>query len=580
MNDNQPNFKNLIMAISLSVITLFVWDHFMVPKSDKKIEKIQKSDVVIPEGSVTPTSSNVVISVEEGLKEAPRQVLRNKEIAGSINLKTGRFDDLTLLNHYDGYEENKKNIRLFSPSNSELGFFAEMNYTISGKPVSSQEGEWKVIEGDELSDNKSITLERSVEDITITRKVTLDEHFMFTVEDSLTNNGKSTQSVTPYALLKMNYPEYLSHAESSVVHTGFVGWMNHQLEEVNFTNIKKEPNQQFATDGGWIGLTEKYWMATLIPTKEDKIASVNLRYNPFNGQDGYQTDYVLQNKSLVAGEVQKVSYRLFAGAKSVNAIEKYNDAGIEGFNYSVDWGWFWFFTRPMFKGLLYLHSLLGNYGLAILALTLVVKLVFYPLASKSYRAMSKMKKLQPFMEEIKAKYGDDPMKQQQELIALYRREKLNPVAGCWPMLLQIPVFYALYKVFNVALELRHAPFYLWIQDLSAKDPTTIFNLFGLIPYDPSLYIPNFLNIGVLPILMGVTMWMQQRLNPASPDPVQARIMSFFPLIFTFVLGSFASGLVLYWTWNNILSVMQQYLITKSMDDVVPQKPVNSNKKKK
>ena len=284
-------------------------------------------------------------------------------------------------------------------------------------------------------------------------------------------------------------------------------------------------------------------------------------YNPYNGHDGYQADYTLKSREIKAGETITLKNQLFAGAKSVTLINEYQDSlKIQGFDFLIDWGWFWFFTRPIFKGLLILYAFVGNYGIAILLLTLLLKTLFFPLANKSYTAMSRMKKLQPDMEKIRERNKDNPMVQQQELIALYKREKVNPVAGCWPMLLQIPVFFALYKVLNVALELRHQPFYGWIHDLSSADPTNIFTLFGLIP----AVLPSFLHLGVWPLLMGVTMWAQQKLNPAPSDPVQAKMMALFPIIFTFVLAPFSAGLVIYWTWNNILSILQQAVIMKRL----------------
>jgi YidC/Oxa1 family membrane protein insertase len=498
------------------------------------------------------------------LQSANRYPIDTAQIHGSINLQTGRFDDVTLKQHFETLKKDSPNVRVFSPSTTEKGFFADFGYTASGTPLVDNKTGWTAKTKNPLTENDKIILTHTADGVTIERTIALDDHFMFNITDNIINNTKKDIAITPYALLKKNYPEYIASHNPAAVHTGFVGWIDNALEEVTYSKIKKESTQSFiSASGGWIGLTETYFMAALIPDAGTNIRA-NVRYNPYANNDGYQTDYVTKTLILAPNQVQTVNYKLFAGAKSVAAIEKYRDAGISGFDYAVDWGWFWYFTKPIFKGLVFLYGFTHNYGIAILLLTLVIKALFFPLANKSYTAMSKMKKLQPLMEELRAKYGDDPLKQQQELIALYKKEKVNPVAGCWPLLLQIPVFYALYKVLNVSLELRHAPFFGWIQDLSAKDPSSIFNLFGLLPYDPSLYIPAFLNIGILPILMGITMWLQQRLNPASPDPIQARLMSFFPLVFTFVLGSFASGLVLYWTWNNILSVLQQAVIMKRL----------------
>ena len=573
--DDQSNLKNTLVAIALSAAVLLAWDHFMVPKvppqgldslSSVPTETL-KNDNSIPSNAHDSNNNSVPTSENAGFKTLDialentknRLPLKSDTLKGSINLENGRFDDLTLPKYYNELEKKSGNVRLFAPSDTEKGFFAEFGYTIGKDGSSNITNPWIVKTGDVLSDTQDVVLERQVGNIKITRTITLDENYMFTVIDNLTNIGTENISATPYALIKHNKPDYLHDSKTYAVHTGFIGWINNALEERTLDTIKDDQSEKFVSEGGWIGLTEKYWMATLIPAPKETI-KIRTLYNPFAGQDGYQTDYVTKTQTIPPKGTITMTQKLFAGAKSVPVIEEYHATGIEGFDYTVDWGWFWYFTKPIFKGLLYIHHIVGNYGIAILLLTLVIKGLFFPLANKSYTAMSKMKKLQPEMEKIRSKFGDDPMKQQQELISLYKREKVNPVAGCWPLLLQIPVFYALYKVLNVALELRHAPFFGWIQDLSAIDPTNIFNLFGLLPFTP----PSFLHVGILPLVMGITMWMQQKLNPASPDPVQARIMGFFPIIFTFILAPFAAGLVLYWTWNNILSILQQIVIMKRL----------------
>jgi YidC/Oxa1 family membrane protein insertase len=419
------------------------------------------------------------------------------------------------------------------------------------------------VSGD-LSNNKQVILQKRIGDIVVDRNITLDDNYMFAVSDSITNNTNGDISVTPYGLVNENDPVSKQSDKSYVVHTGFIGHINGSATQMTFADIKDDKVfKDASTDkqtGGWVGITDKYWATILIPDASEPI-TIRAVYNPYNGHDGYQADYTLKSRAIKAGETMKLKNQLFAGAKSVTLINEYQDTlKIQGFDFLIDWGWFWFFTRPIFKGLLLLYSVVGNYGIAILLLTLFLKTLFFPLANKSYTAMSRMKKLQPDMEKIRERNKDNPMVQQQELIALYKKEKVNPVAGCWPMLLQIPVFFALYKVLNVALELRHQPFYGWIHDLSAADPTNIFTLFGLIP----VILPSFLHLGVWPLLMGVTMWAQQKLNPAPSDPIQAKMMSLFPIIFTFVLAPFSAGLVIYWTWNNILSIVQQAVIMKRL----------------
>ncbi|MEM6602965.1 MAG: membrane protein insertase YidC [Pseudomonadota bacterium] len=583
MNNTEPShFKNTLLAIVLSVAVLFLWDAFMVPDSAKlpaqKTQETVQQDIDLPQAEALPVTNlqNSYKILDDALQDTDRLVVRNDKLLGSINLKNGRFDDLILLGHKTSLDEDSTNIRLFAPGDTSEGFFAELGYTIDGKSLSAFDGNWRIAEGGSLlSPQDSITLIRQSDGLKITRNIALDKNYMFTITDKIENISNKDAVATPYALLKKNRPASSFSSTEYVVHTGFIGWIENALEEVSFDTIKSDytalsPAKFVSNQKGWIGITEKYWMATLIPS--DANITARALYNPYANQDAFQSDYVTKTQKIAAGQSIIVENRLFAGAKSVPIIENYEKQNIPGFDYTVDWGWFWFFTKPIFWGLLTFYELIGNYGIAILILTLFIKALFFPLANKSYVAMSRMKKLQPEMEKIRAKYGDDPMAQQKELVELYRKEKVNPVAGCWPLLLQIPVFYALYKVLSVTLELRHAPFFGFITDLSAKDPTSLFNLFGLLPYDPAAFIPSFLNIGILPILMGITMWMQQSLNPASPDPMQRRVMGLFPIVFTFILAPFATGLVVYWTWNNILSIVQQALIMKKQGVPVEFRP--------
>ncbi len=570
--EERPSNSNVMIAVILSVVVLFSWDYFFKPKSSvipadttNAHSQVVQSDVSIP-NTVTQNSNNFKDISTILQNNQSRLKIATPAVHGSIDLTTGRFDDLTL-NRYNNTFHSDDKIRLLSPRNTENGFFAEIDYVINGLDKKSTASVWNVISGDLNNPNTDVILQKKSKNITIDRKITIDENYLFTISDTITNNSDKNLDITPYGLVNENDPVSKQTDKSYVVHTGFIGHINGGVESITFSDIKDDKDDkllQFRSNddsvGGWVGLTDKYWATILIPDKSEKL-SMRAVYNPYAGHDGYQADYTLKTRSISAGQAITVKTHLFAGAKSVSLINNYKDTyAIQGFDFLIDWGWFWFFTRPIFQGLVLLYSFVGNYGIAILLLTLVLKTLFYPLANKSYTAMSRMKKLQPEMEKIREKHAADPMAQQQELIALYKREKVNPVAGCWPMLLQIPVFFALYKVLNVALELRHQPFFGWIYDLSATDPTNIFTLFGLLPFT----VPSFLHIGIWPLLMGVTMWMQQRLNPAPTDPIQAKMMSLFPIIFTFVLAPFSAGLVIYWTWNNILSIIQQTLIMKRL----------------
>ncbi len=563
--EERSSSSNVIIAVILSVVVLLTWDHFFKPKvqTPQNNAITQQSESAIPSNTIpvlgTFKEINTVLDDTQN-----RVIIDTPAVHGSIDLVTGRFDDLTM-KHYDDTLHSNKKVRLLAPGNTEHGFFAELDYTITD--ADTKANSWQVVSGDLQDANSQVILKKHISDLHIVRKITLDDNYMFQISDSLTNTSKADIAITPYGLVKENDPVSKQSDKSYVVHTGFIGHINGSVESVAFSKIKddaEDKSLQYRSDaestGGWVGMTDKYWATILVPDKSEAL-TMRAVYNPFAGHDGYQADYTLKTRSVKAGETITLNNKLFAGAKSVDLINHYRDThNIEAFDFLIDWGWFWFFTRPIFKGLVFFHSVVGNYGIAILVLTLVLKTLFFPLANKSYTAMSRMKKLQPEMEKIREKHASDPMAQQQELIALYKREKVNPVAGCWPMLLQIPVFFALYKVLNVALELRHQPFFGWIHDLAATDPTNIFTLFGLIPFD----MPSFLHIGIWPLLMGVTMWMQQRLNPAPTDAVQAKMMSVFPFVFTFILAPFASGLVIYWTWNNILSIIQQALIMKRL----------------
>lgn len=381
---------------------------------------------------------------------------------------------------------------------------------------------------------------------------------MFTVSQRVENTGTEPVSLYPYGLIRRwDTPPT---AGFFILHEGPIGVLGGTLEEIDYDDLQEDGDIELPSDGGWLGITDKYWLTALVPDQESTLTA-NFRHSLSDGQDRYQVDYLRNQIRLSPGNTIEVVDRLFVGAKEVSLLDQYReDYGIPLFDRAVDFGWFYFLTKPLFYVLHWFYERVGNYGVAILLLTLLVKILFYPLANKSYRSMSQMKKLQPEMMKMREQYGDDKARMNQELMALYKKEKVNPMSGCLPIVVQIPVFFALYKVLFVSIEMRHAPFFGWIQDLSAPDPTTVFNLFGLIPWDP----PAFLMIGVWPLLMGATMLLQQRLNPQPADPMQAKIMMMLPLMFIFLFATFPAGLVIYWTWNNVLSIAQQWVIMKRM----------------
>lgn len=571
--EDKNGVKNTILAILLSAIVLFAWDYFMTSEKKDVAEQqaivsknAQSEPVAVPATGETPVDrvGSGRESLETALSDTDRLKIETPALIGSVNLNDGRIDDLSLRRYRQEVDKNSPPVRLLSPARAENAYYAVFGYNTDGKPIFNKDDKntrWRLISGDRLTVGKPVIMEYVADRLKVTRTIAVDGDYMFTLSDKVENTSDKNAAVTPYGLIKRDFTTARPQS-TYVVHTGLIARVDGSVIERSYESVRETGKERFVgTDGlkgGWIGWTDEYWMTALVPPQN---APLDMRAinAPAADAPGNQADYITSARNLAPGESFTFEQEFFAGSKSVSIIEHYRDThGIEGFEDTTDWGWFWFFTKPIFKLLHMIQKFVGNYGVSILILTLIIKALFFPLANKSYAAMSKMKKLQPEMEKIRAQYPEDAMKQQQALIELYKREKVNPVSGCWPLLLQIPVFYALYKVLNVTLELRHAPFFGWIQDLSAPDPTNIFNLFGLLPFTP----PSFLHIGVLPILMGLTMWAQQKLNPAPPDPTQAKIMGFFPLIFTFVLAPFASGLVLYWTLSNFLSIIQQAIIMK------------------
>jgi YidC/Oxa1 family membrane protein insertase len=416
-------------------------------------------------------------------------------------------------------------------------------------------------DGSELVANRPLTLTwDNGAGLVFKRIYSVDEHFMFTITQEVENTGAQAVGINPYsAVARWGSPEA---SQFFILHEGPIGVLDGTLKELSYEDLREQGVINYPTTGGWLGFTDKYWLGAVIPMQTDRV-DARFVHTRAGELDKYQADYVGGGQVVPPGGSISQRTMLFAGAKEVRLLDRYAaEYGIKRFDLAIDFGWFYFLTKPFFLFLIYLKGLVGNLGVAILILTVCIKLAMFPLANKSYRAMSQMRKLAPEMTKLRERFAEDKARLNQEMMALYKREKVNPASGCLPMIVQIPVFFALYKVLFVTIEMRHAPFFGWIQDLSARDPTTIWNLFGLIPWNPEAVLPAALHIGAWPLIMGVTMYLQQKLNPQPPDPVQAKIFMFLPVIFTFMLAQFPAGLVIYWTWNNILSVIQQWVIMR------------------
>ena len=544
--------KNLLLAIVASLIILLIFQ-YLFPTERKMIE-----ENVEAENQIKEVPQEKILDREEIVKNNKRIYFsETSRIKGSISLIGARFDDVILKDYKDTIKPESKQVTLLSPNSTlnpyfvELGWMSQENINLPNK-----NSEWQLIEGKELGPENHITIKWvSPEGIEFFRKIEVDNDYLITVEQKVTNVSNKDISLTQYG--RINRTGTPKTSGFYILHEGPIAVLNERLIEIDYDDIIEEGSKSVISKGGWVGITDKYWLAALIPDQRSRIEGGFKAV--LKNIERYQAQYTSNEIVLEKGETASVKSNVFIGAKEVDLLDKYsNQLSIEMFDRAVDFGWFYVITKPLFLLLHKLSDLLGNVGLSILALTVLIRILLFPLANKSFKSMSKMKILTPKMTEIRERYKTDKLKMQQEIMALYKSEKVNPLSGCLPILIQIPIFFALYKVLFVTLETRHAPFYGWVKDLSAPDPTTIFNLFGLFNFMP----PSFLMIGAWPLLMALTMYLQQKLNPAPPDPLQAKIMSFLPLMFLFLFATFPAGLVIYWTWNNILSIGQQWIIMK------------------
>ncbi len=559
------DIRNMVTFVVLAICMWLAFDHFiMKPQLETlRTQQIQKQQAakIDPQATNTP---RVIRTVEEALKDSARITLDNGEISGSIPLQGVRLDDVKLIQHGRS-KEDETPVTLFSPESTTEPYFAEISWISDDKSIAvpDKKTNWTT-QAAELSKNGTVTLTWSNgQGLTFERVITLDDHAMFSITDTIKNTSDKNITLYPYALLtRQGIP---ADFKPGIVREGVMGYINNELTDVAYNAVaKKLPEKSVAAKQGWIGISDKYWLGALVPdqTTDKTFRFLHTPAKNANDKELFQVDIVGAAKTLNAGGSIASTMHIHSGAKNMRRLDAYEkELNLVHFDLAIDYGWFWFLTKPFYWLLTWLGSAIGNMGLAIIAVTIIIRGAVFPLANTSYRSFAKLKYVQPQMMEIKEKHGSDRARMQEELMKLYQKEKVNPMAGCLPIIAQIPIFFALYKVISLAVEMRHAPFFGWIQDLSAPDPTSIFNLFGLLPFG----VPSALHIGVWPILMLLTMLIQKQLNPPPTDASQRIMMNIFPFFITYILASFASGLVVYWTFSAFLSIIQQMVIMKSMN---------------
>ncbi|MGI9373770.1 MAG: membrane protein insertase YidC [Hyphomicrobiales bacterium] len=566
--------KNLIIALVLSLCVFLAWQLlYGIPKQremeaqraaeqarqqqqTQQADQGQSTQPTLPQSGVAPPQPGSESS-SEAQPAARRIAIETPSLSGSLNLRGGRLDELSLLKYHEQVDPESPVIKLLSPIGSPDPYYIEGGWLAAqGVKVPDANTVWQAAEDAKLGVDNPVTITwDNGAGIEFQRTISVDQDYMFTIEQTVKNSSAAPVTLFPYAqVTRRGKPDV---EDFYFLHEGLIGVLNDKLEEIDYGDLQEAPATKVDTTGGWLGITDKYWAVALVPDQKRKVQARFGDY-PEAGRDVFRADYVdAQGINIEPGASASTKSHIFAGAKVVELVDTYEESpGINKFSLMIDWGWFYYITKPMYFVLQFFQSMTGNFGIAILLTTVLLKLLFFPIANKSYSSMAKMKKLQPEMEKPKERHGDDRQKVQMGMMELYKKEKVNPVSGCLPVLLQIPVFFALYKVLYGTITMRHEPFFGWIKDLSAPDPTSIFNLFGLLPFD----VPQFLLIGVWPLLMGITMFVQMQLNPAPTDPMQAKIFTWMPVVFTFLLATFPAGLVIYWAWNNFLSIIQQSII--------------------
>ena len=572
----QNDSKNMMLFLGCAFALLMVYQVLVLGPAAKRREaeaKVQAAAAsVAPAGGLAAPQAVVTLPRAQAVAASPRVSIDTPSLAGSIALRGGRIDDLFLKRYRQSLDKTSPPVELFTPAGATHAYFADFGWLGSNLPgLPGEDTAWTVSQGQTVRPGQPVVLTyRSPQGLVFTRTIGVDDRYMFTVNDTVANLGAAPVTVAPYASVqRQGLPDQIQHAVN--VHQGGVGWLGPKptLQLAAYKSWKKKGQIDQTSTGGWLGITDKYWLAALIPDQREPIRST-FRVTPTGNVDIYDASFLGAYRTIQPGRQVSVTTRMFAGAKTVPLLREYGTRlGIPEFDRAVDWGLLFFLTRPIFAVLEFFYSHVGNFGIAILLLTVCVRILFFWPANKSYESMTKMKKVQPELEKLRAKNKDDPAKLQQEMMQLYQREKINPFLGCLPMLATIPVFLALFKVLSVTIEMRHAPFFGWVRDLSERDPSSIWTLFGLIPWHPEVlpfvgpFLDGSLHIGVWAILYGFTMWLTQSMSPQTGmDPMQQKIMQFFPLVFTFALSQFAVGLLIYYTWSNLLALVQQYVIMR------------------
>jgi YidC/Oxa1 family membrane protein insertase len=579
---SDDNSRNTIIFIVAAVILFIAYQFLVLDPAQKRAqaESARQAQVAAAApasaGGVRPAARPQAVTRQAAAAASPRVTIDTPALKGSLSLRGARIDDLFLAEYRQTVDNNSPPVELLRPEGAQHAWFADIGWTganVAGLPTADTL--WTLVQGSSLAPGRPVVLQTTNgSGLTFTRKVEVDEHFLFTVTDTVANASGAPITLVPYASIqRQGVPADLG--SNQIVHEGAVGWLDGKLRQVKYNKWQKDGGgPAYTSTGGWVGVTDKYWLTALVPGQGERFTG-QFRRTDVGATRVLDATFTGEARTIAPGAQATEVTHFIAGAKRVPLLRAYQqELGVERLDWAVDWGNFWFLTRPIFSFLAFISQHVANFGIAILLLTVVVRAIFFPLANKQYESLTKMKKVQPQMEELRKKYKDDPAKQQQELLALYQREKVNPLAGCLPLLLQIPVFYALYKVLTVTIEMRHAPFVGWIQDLSAPDPTNIWNLFGLIPWEPATvpligeFIGNlpgdhgFLALGVLPLLYGFTMWLTTAMSPPAADPIQQRIFQLMPVMFTFIMAPFAAGLLIYWTWSNVLTILQQWVIMR------------------